>query len=301
MRVWINRWKVQLMVISLGFLFLLFYEAAQQDYFITTFDLANGRPVLFQEVLIGQFKKWLVWILLSIPFILYIRNYPLSDNRLTFSHCGRYFLVIIIMLLVNIVLISGLHIYSNNLNFNTATMTELMTFYSFQKGPIYILAYIGLIIMVHLFLNQSELKITIEQLSGLKETNLKLYEELRLKTMSDASFTINVKVGNKWKPILLEEIYWIEADDYCVKLHLKETTYTQRSSMKSLEKQLPDTQFLRVHRKSIVNIGSIEEFQLAGSPHVRLKNGEVINISQSRLKTVRKALASQTPLAFDGA
>lgn len=287
---WISKWRVQFLVIALGFLFLLFYEAAQQYYYITTFDLAKGQPIFFHEVLFGQLKKWLVWIILAIPFILYVRNFPLPNNQPSFSQFGRYFAAILIMLFINIAVLSVVHIFTNELNFNSTTMGELMTFYTFQKGPIYILAYIGVIGLVHLFLNHNELELKVRELSELKKSNHSLYEELVAKSVSESSFTINVKIGNKMKPILLDEINWIEADDYCVKLHLKDTSYTQRSSMKSLEKLLPENQFLRVHRKSIVNINSIDEFQFKGSPYIRLKNGRTLDIAQSRLKEVRQIL-----------
>lgn len=285
-------WQVMAMII--GLLFLAFYEAAQQYYYVVTFNLRGDDPIFFQEVLFSQLIKWLVWIVVSIPFMMYVYHRPLAHDKLTISQGSKYFVAILSMLFINILLLSILHIFSNGLKLDVGIMAELMVFYTFQKGPIYILAYIGIIILVHLFRNRQTLKLTIIELSCLRETNRDLYEKLRIKSSSDTSLTMNVKIGNKWKHILLEEINYIEADDYCVKLYIDDSVYTHRISMKNLEKRLPESQFLRIHRKYIVNRTSIAEFQFGPSPHITLKSGRIISIAQSRLKSVRQLLSFQT-------
>ncbi|MEL7003895.1 MAG: LytTR family transcriptional regulator DNA-binding domain-containing protein [Bacteroidota bacterium] len=288
---WLNNRRARGLVIILGFVLILFYETAQQYYYVTTFDLANGREVIFEELLASQFIKWLAWIFLSIPFIRYIQKFPIGEEGLKFSDTARYFCAILVMLVFNILVISIMHVFANGIDIRIPIFIELTIFYTFQKGPIYMLAYIGVIIWVHLFLNQEELKLTVKELYTLKDSNRLLYEELRKRANTSEPFTINVKIGNKWKVVLLEEINWIEADDYCVKLHLTETTYTQRTSMKSLEDQLPRDQFIRIHRKSIININNIEEVQFSHDPRIKLKSGESLSIAQSRIRDVKQALS----------
>lgn len=292
---WIKSWRPQGLAVILGFIFLLFYETAQQYYYVTTFNLSNGREVIFEELLISQLSKWLIWVFLAIPFIRYIRFHPIGNEGLKLSDAIRYFGAMLFALIINMLAISVFHSFANGVNITIPVFLELIVFYTFQKGPIYMLAYIGVIIWVHLFLNRAELKLTIKELSTLKDSNRTLYEELRHKSSVRKSFTINVKVGNKWKLVLLEEIQWIEADDYCVRLHLSDTTYTQRTSMKSLNDQLPKDQFIRIHRKSIVNISSIGEVQFSDNPKIKLKSGQSLSIAQSRLKDVKQALSITNP------
>jgi len=59
-----------------------------------------------------------------------------------------------------------------------------------------------------------------------------------------------------------------------------------RSSLKALEQKL-DSNFLRVHRKAIVNMDFAKEINLSQSPILILQNNEVIAISKSNLKLVR--------------
>ena len=95
--------------------------------------------------------------------------------------------------------------------------------------------------------------------------------------------------GNSYKIISVDEIDWIEADDYCVNIHCKnnEATYSMRSTLKALEGSLPEN-FLRVHRSAIVNMNHVQEFQTKGTGLVKLKSGDEVTVSKSKLKTINK-------------
>ncbi|MEO1033546.1 MAG: LytTR family DNA-binding domain-containing protein, partial [Bacteroidota bacterium] len=135
-----------------------------------------------------------------------------------------------------------------------------------------------------------QLHIKIQNLSELKVTNAELYEQLK-RRIDDKSSILNIKIGNKRKIVPVTDILWIEADDYCVKVHtIADDTYTMRSSLKALDEKLDDN-FIRVHRKALVNAGFIEElYTSSGSTYLTLKNKIQIPVSKKNLSVVRKLI-----------
>lgn len=57
----------------------------------------------------------------------------------------------------------------------------------------------------------------------------------------------------------IEEIDWIEAADNYVRLHAGRTSHLLRETMSSIEKRLDPSQFMRVHRSTIINVKRIKE------------------------------------------
>ena len=80
------------------------------------------------------------------------------------------------------------------------------------------------------------------------------------------------------------DIDWIEAADYCVKLHVQGKTHVLRESMAALEHRLDPTHFFRVHRSAIVNLERITELQplFKGEQIVLLQDGTRLKLSKSR-------------------
>jgi two-component system LytT family response regulator len=72
---------------------------------------------------------------------------------------------------------------------------------------------------------------------------------------------IAVKGERGVKLVPLGEIHWIEADADLVRLHTARAAHVMRTTMADVERQLPRTQFVRVHRGAIVNIDAIHEIQ----------------------------------------
>ena len=68
-----------------------------------------------------------------------------------------------------------------------------------------------------------------------------------------------VNVDYKLLKIIFDDITWIEGLKDYIKIHLKSTTrpVITRMSMKSVEEQLPETDFLRVHKSYIVSVKHI--------------------------------------------
>jgi two-component system LytT family response regulator len=60
-------------------------------------------------------------------------------------------------------------------------------------------------------------------------------------------------------PLLVGKIEWIEAADNYVRLHTTNEAYVTRETLASLEDRLDPQQFLRIHRRAIVNVNAVTE------------------------------------------
>ena len=70
-----------------------------------------------------------------------------------------------------------------------------------------------------------------------------------------------IKVDNRIVRLPLADIRWIEALGDYMRFHTGDKRYTVHMTLKRLEEQLPPTQFLKVHRKYIVNVAHIVDIQ----------------------------------------
>ncbi|HWZ58984.1 MAG TPA: LytTR family DNA-binding domain-containing protein [Gemmatimonadaceae bacterium] len=70
-----------------------------------------------------------------------------------------------------------------------------------------------------------------------------------------------VKSGGRVLFVRADEIDWIEAADYYVKLHVAGAVHMLRESMSALEERLDRRMFFRAHRSAIVNLERVRELQ----------------------------------------
>ncbi len=94
-----------------------------------------------------------------------------------------------------------------------------------------------------------------------------------------------IKTGDKSIVVSVDQIDWIEAADYYVRLHVGSRRYIHRISMTQLEQELDPTHFHRVHRSSIVNLNRVREVQpyFKGDEVVVLLDGRTtLQMSRSR-------------------
>ncbi|MGB7926237.1 MAG: response regulator [Pyrinomonadaceae bacterium] len=92
----------------------------------------------------------------------------------------------------------------------------------------------------------------------------------------------------------VDEIDWIGADDYYVKLHVGRKSHLLRETMNELETKLDPQKFLRIHRSTIVNIDRIKEMHphFNGDYVVLLHDGTELKLSRSRREQVQSMLKS---------
>jgi two-component system LytT family response regulator len=92
--------------------------------------------------------------------------------------------------------------------------------------------------------------------------------------------------------VRVDEIDWIEAADYYVRLHVARKTHLLRETMSALEDQLDPTRFFRVHRSAIVNLDRLVEIQpyFHGEHILVLQDGSKLKLSRSRKEKLEAVL-----------
>jgi len=80
----------------------------------------------------------------------------------------------------------------------------------------------------------------------------------------------------------IEEVDWIEAQDYYAEVHSGGRGYLLRRSLKQLEERLDPRRFARVHRSAIVNVDRIQSLRPAthGERDLVLRDGTQLKLSR---------------------
>jgi len=246
---------------------IILFESFQQHYYITTFDLVGDRPVSVVDLFWGHLLRWMVWAITALflfRYLQHIASYPLDRSKMVIISA-----LIFGLILADTFLISLLTLYLNNAAISRPVLLENITFFIYQKGPIFMVAYLCLTIFVRFYYKTKNLVLQIQSLESLKQTHKKAYNQLKKSKQEDASI-ITVKVGKKVRFIPVSDIRWISSDNYCVKIFTKDQRkHTLRSSMKKMESILPSDVFVRVHRTAIVNMEEIEEVFFTKSPYLK--------------------------------
>ena len=101
-----------------------------------------------------------------------------------------------------------------------------------------------------------------------------------------------IKSAGRVSFIRAEEIDWIEAEDYYVKLHVKGRGHLLRETMNDIETRLDPEVFVRIHRSSIVNLERVRELQqlFGGDYSVVLRDGTQLKLSRARRERLESLL-----------
>lgn len=100
-----------------------------------------------------------------------------------------------------------------------------------------------------------------------------------------------VRLGARVVVVPVEQVHWIQAANYCARLHTSDQVFAIRQSMAQLEQQLDPHHFIRVHRSAIVRHRSILELRKSGiGDHAAiLSDGTTVPVSRNRWSAVVKA------------
>ncbi|HEV8357760.1 MAG TPA: LytTR family DNA-binding domain-containing protein [Gemmatimonadales bacterium] len=103
-------------------------------------------------------------------------------------------------------------------------------------------------------------------------------------TLEEYRNRIVVKTAGRVFFIRVEDLDWIEAADYCVKLHTGGKSHVIRDSMSALEERLDPRRFFRANRSAIVNLDRVREIQpyTRGDQVVLLQDGTRVKLSRAR-------------------
>jgi two-component system LytT family response regulator len=101
-----------------------------------------------------------------------------------------------------------------------------------------------------------------------------------------------VKNAGKVTFVRVDDIDWIEAADYYVRLHVARKSHLLRETMSTLEGQLDPARFFRVHRSAIVNLDRLVEIQpyFHGEHVLVLQDGSKLKLSRSRKEKLETVL-----------
>ena len=89
----------------------------------------------------------------------------------------------------------------------------------------------------------------------------------------------------------VDEIDWIEADDYYAAIHAGRKRHLIRESLTSLDHRLDRARFLRTHRSAIVNVDRVRELRNeAGKTWLLLRDGSRVPVGRRRRDAVTRLL-----------
>ena len=103
---------------------------------------------------------------------------------------------------------------------------------------------------------------------------------------------IVVKTGSTVSVLSLDEIIRIEAEDDYVMIYTNNRRFLKKETMNYYEKHLPPSDFIRIHRSSIVKINQIKKIEHYAKENylVILTDGSKLKVSKSRLKELKTEL-----------
>ncbi len=122
---------------------------------------------------------------------------------------------------------------------------------------------------------------------------LRLLTELHARSEYLERFVI--KNNGRVLLIPVGEVDWIEAEGNYLLLHTGKQAHLIRETMQSLERKLDPRKFLRIHRSTMVNIGSVKELHVhvnSDEQLVILKNGGQLTLSRRYRDKVSQILGA---------
>lgn len=185
----------------------------------------------------------------------------------------------IIYVAIAIGFLLGLELLIINIVFRKSCSSFTMTL----PGRVFGLAMIYCIFRIYFLHYQTEESEDQQEIENSRETA----EPISNETIK----RITVKVGQKIKVISIEDILYLKAEDDYVSVVTAEGHWLKSERLKDFESSLPASQFARVHRSYIVNIGKISKIERYGQKQMlSLTDGKQIKISMTGYKVLREKL-----------
>lgn len=285
---WCRQHAKVILIALVGLILFILFESRQQLFYVQNFNNGVAPVVTFWDILLQGLYRWLVWLTLAIPLTLLFLRYRIT--QISLHTLLRSFAILLGFNVANLLVLTLLFAARSSLALDE--LVETFGFYFFHKTPIIMGAGAFWVLMVHYLKKREELQLSIQELGSLRYSNEQLYQE-ESRGLADQEMVIQVKVGSRIRLVPVQSIRWIEADDYCVKIHdVAGNQYTVRSSMKAFEQRMPTAQFSRVHRKAIVNLHRVQEISLQAGPALLLDDGTHIPVAQARLRALKQTMSA---------
>jgi two-component system LytT family response regulator len=145
----------------------------------------------------------------------------------------------------------------------------------------------------HAALSRAREKLNSAEAVRVAERLTSLLEDQVEGTTRDAKAPGRLVVPSRNGELILEidDIDWIEADDYYAAIHTFGRRVLMRESLDVLEGRLSRLGFLRVHRKALVNLAKVREVRIdTARARVLLSNGTWVPVSRRRRRAVAGAV-----------
>ena len=98
------------------------------------------------------------------------------------------------------------------------------------------------------------------------------------------------RLGDRSTVIAVDDIDWIEAQDYCAAVHVGAHTHVVRQTLAALEARLDAKRFVRIHRSAVVNVARIRELHHGDELVVVLTSGARLPVSRRRKDALERVL-----------
>lgn len=95
-----------------------------------------------------------------------------------------------------------------------------------------------------------------------------------------------VKQGDRSVTVDVDDVIWVEAQDYCVMVHSTVGRHLLRASLASFETRLDPLRFIRVHRAALVNAAHVRRVLDRDGLTLVLSDGSEVGVSRARRQQV---------------
>jgi two-component system LytT family response regulator len=112
-------------------------------------------------------------------------------------------------------------------------------------------------------------------------------------SVSEYLTRLSLKQAERTVVVSVDEIVWVEAQDYCVLVHSTRGRHLLRASLASLESRLDPSRFVRVHRAAMVNVAHVREVADHDGLVLTLSNGAEVGVSRARRQHVAAQISSR--------
>lgn len=106
---------------------------------------------------------------------------------------------------------------------------------------------------------------------------------------------IVIKQDQRTRVVMLQDVQWMESDGNYVRLHAGRDVHLVRETLSSLESRLDPRRFLRIHRRTIVDMRAMKEMQpwFGGDLVMILKDGTKLRVGRSMRANVTRRIAGE--------
>jgi len=254
--------------------FLLFYKFL---IFLVIFSLGMALAIYFKEdrftngislldVIIWQWVLWVPMVLI-LPLIMII--FKRTNN---FSNIGRWTSIVFVGVIIGIFHFIWFYQLSNQISpYLGVPKTKFGVF------PYFFIFWITIDVII--------ISAIIINFEIIKKTSIDLHRK-------KSNLALCLKQGNKKHFLKADEILWIEAVDYYVRLHTVKGKFLERKSLKAILEILPQDIFIRIHRSTIVNVNEIVELRrvLNQKAEIKLSDGSIRSVSRNQFKALKNLL-----------